>query len=378
MAPPAPELEPLYPTRTPKGPAKYKAAVAARGSRDVPLSGLRFKPPDVPPLQRTLTDGPQAPLECFTDSLGLDIIVYSWPANSPTKGVILFCHGLDAFAEAEFAKRPGLAEGKGYRGSWLELLNDAGYLLYSFDYQGMGFSESAVDGLRSVCFDYDDYVDEAVQLQKLLRERHPKLPMGIMGTSMGGCVALLTAERLPPDTFFAVAVCCPAVGRFEKLKAKPANKVLLPFVGCLSECLPLLPIGNKHVPDSDATREEFKLGLPRFNQPSKMRAKYCSEGLRAGEKAVDDASKLMAPLWIAHAPEDDFTDYAGTVALMAAATNVTDKLLVDDLSASDHNVVEADANRGGLKYGKQLVEWLDERRLRAGEWRRKWSAIGLI
>ena len=103
MAPPAPELEPLYPTRTPKGPAKYKAAVAARGSRDVPLTSLRFKPPDVPPLQRTLTDGPQAPLECFTDSLGLDIIVYSWPANSPTKGVILFCHGLDAFAEAEFA-----------------------------------------------------------------------------------------------------------------------------------------------------------------------------------------------------------------------------------------------------------------------------------
>ena len=168
--------------------SKYRSAVARRQSRDKPLSGLREKPPDMPPLKRTLQDGPQDGLEVFTDALGLDIIVYSWPAAraQKPKAVLLVCHGLDCFAESDLANRPGLVDGTGYKGSWLEALNEAGYLIYSFDYQGMGYSESVIDGWRSMCFDYDDYVDEAVQLQGLLKERHPTLPMAVVGGSMGG------------------------------------------------------------------------------------------------------------------------------------------------------------------------------------------------
>ena len=340
---------------------KYTAAVARRASRNKPLSPLRPKPADMPPLQRTLQDGPQAPLECFTDSLGLNIIVYSWPATHTPKAVILLCHGLDCFAESDLAKRPGLVNDEGYRGSWFEVLNDAGYLIYSFDYQGMGYSESVIDGLRSMCFDYDDYVDEAVQLQSLLKERHPALPMVVMGGSMGGAVALLTAERTP-QSFAAAVVWCPAVGRFERLKAKPENAVVLPLLGCLSASMPQLPIAAKHInPESMATAEEFVIGLPRYNQPSKMRARYASEGLRVGEAAIDNASRLTMPLWIAHAPDDEFTDYDGSVALMAAATSTDDKVLIDDLAGADHNVVEADTLKHGLKYAEQVVAWLDAR-----------------
>ena len=38
-----------------------------------------------------------------------------------------------------------------------------------------------------------------------------------------------------------------------------------------------------------------------------------------------------------------------------------DKVLVDDLAGSDHNVVEADTLRHGLRYAKMLITWLDER-----------------
>ena len=301
---------------------KYRRAVARRGTqRDLPVSSLRPKPCDVPPFQRTLRDGPQVPLECFTDALGLMVVVYSWPAMTPApKAIVLVCHGLDTFAESDLAKRPGLVDGRGFSGSWLEALTRAGYLVYSFDLQGMGYSESVVDGVRSTCFDYEDYVDQAVQLTHLLRERHPALPITLMGGSMGGCVALLTAERIPL-ALSAVVVFCPAVGHFERLKAKPSNKVLLPLLGCLSACAPHLPVGAKHInPASAATAEEFVIGLPRFNQPSHMRARYSAEGLRAGERAVAQAARLAMPLWVAHAPDDEFTDYSGSVALMAAAT----------------------------------------------------------
>ena len=59
------------------------------------------------------------------------------------------------------------------------------------------------------------------------------------------------------------------------------------------------------------------MGLPYFNQPSKMRAGYSAEGLRAGERAITAASALTMPLWLAHAPDDQFVDYEGSVALLA-------------------------------------------------------------
>ncbi|KAL1529677.1 hypothetical protein AB1Y20_000617 [Prymnesium parvum] len=339
---------------------KYSRAVRRRVSRELPLSGLRPKPKETPPLERTLRDGPQVPLECFTNALGLNIIVYSWPATTKRpKAIILMAHGLDGFAESDLAKRPGLADGKGFRGSWLEALTRAGYLIYSFDMQGMGFSESVVDGMRSMCFDYEDYVDDALQLRHLLSERHPGLPMIMLGGSMGGCVSLLAAERMP-SAFAAVVVMAPAVGHFEKLKAKPSNMLTLPLLGCLSACVPHVPVGAKHInPDSAAVAEEFLLGLPRYNQPARMRARYCAEGLRAGELAIAQAHKLTMPLYIIHARDDEMTDYAGSEALMAAAAS-KNKVLINDLEGADHQIVEADANRYGLKYVQQLIKWLDQ------------------
>ena len=139
--------------------SKYRAARAAASAagrdRSFALSPLRAKPASMAPARRLLRDGPaQAPLEHFTSGLGLNIIVYSWRAYAgkrPPKAVVLFLHGLDSCAEADLSLRLRLPEHKGYVGSWAESLNDAGYLVYSFDYNGMGHSESVVDGVRTMC-----------------------------------------------------------------------------------------------------------------------------------------------------------------------------------------------------------------------------------
>jgi len=166
--------------------AKYNAAVKARKDRNTPLSGLRA----APALVRVLQDGPQNAVECFKDALGLEIAVYCWPARGKAKGVVQMLHGLDGCAEGDLAKRPGMLEGKGYVGSWLEALNDAGYTVYAADYNGMGRSEGVVDGLPSMCFTWDDYVDDNVQLFGLLKQRHPELPFAILGGSRSFCCVL--------------------------------------------------------------------------------------------------------------------------------------------------------------------------------------------
>ena len=92
-----------------------------------------------------------------------------------------------------------------------------------------------------------------------------------------------------------------------------------------------------------ATMEKFKIGLPRFNRMTKMRASYCLTALKAGEDLIRDAAKLTMPLWVCHAEDDEMTDFAGSVALMGAATSTDDKTLVTEgLAGADHNIVEAD------------------------------------
>ena len=222
---------------------KYRRAVALRGDRSRPLSGLRLKPDSMAPAGRLFKDGPQTPIECFTDALGLNIMVYSWPptkrayAKKP-KAVILYCHGLDCCSEVDLAKRGRILEGFGYEGSWFQTLNDAGYLIYGFDYNGMGHSESVIDGERSAMFDYGDYVDNARQLRQLLGERHPSLPFVMLGGSMGACVGLNAVEA-DPERFDLCVFWCPAVS-FEKLKKKGLNPIILPLLGLISRLAPWL------------------------------------------------------------------------------------------------------------------------------------------
>lgn len=210
---------------------KYRRAVALRGDRTTPLSKLRRKPKGAEPSGRYLKDGPQTPIECFTDALGLNIMVYSWPPTGAYKGkapkaVILYCHGLDCCAEVDLAIKGNIGQRLGYVGSWWEVLNEAGYLVYGWDYNGMGHSESVVDGVRSAIFDYGDYVDEAMQLRQLLGARHPSLPFVMLGGSMGACVGL-NALQADPTQYDASIFFCPAVS-FEKLKKKGLNKCRRP------------------------------------------------------------------------------------------------------------------------------------------------------
>jgi hypothetical protein len=185
---------------------KYRRMVARRAasgrSHERALGGLRTH--RAAPA-RWLRDGPTQPLPIleFTDSLGMRIAVSSWMATTGArrKGVAILLHGQGCWSESEFAKRPGLARHLGYRGSWIEALNDAGWDCWSFDYTGHGHSESVQDGARSMAYAYDDYVDEAVQLRALLGARSEyadaSLRWALLGQSMGACVGLLTAERIP-------------------------------------------------------------------------------------------------------------------------------------------------------------------------------------
>lgn len=343
---------------------KYRNAVTKRGDPTKPLSELQPVPSNVPAAKRLFRDGPQTRPECFKNALELDIVVYTYPpsgqyAGKDPKAVILYVSGLDCCGEADLSVRGRIGAGLGYVGSWFELFCDAGYTLITFDFNGMGHSESVLGSgqQRSMCYDYEDYVDETLALRRLLGARYPGEKIVLMGGSMGACVGLNAAERCP-DLFDACVFFCPAV-YFETLKKMPKNKVLLPLLSLLSKHLPWLRLADKATPSLALKEEEARVGLPYFNVAN-MPARYAEHGLKYGERAAEGAPALTMPLLLLHSKDDCYTDFQGSEILMERA-GTEDKTLYDDLDGMDHALVHSDCVNHRRKHGKRIVKWLDER-----------------
>lgn len=82
----------------------------------------------------------------------------------------------------------------------------AGVLLVAPDQRGFGAAPN-----RGVFAGAETMADDAVQMARLLRARHPGLPLFLAGESMGGAVALVAAARAEPPPVDGMILLAPAV-----------------------------------------------------------------------------------------------------------------------------------------------------------------------
>ncbi len=126
----------------------------------------------------------------FTDAFGVAVTYYEWEADAP-RGVVQIAHGL-----GEHARRYTVLAGE---------LVAAGYSVYANDHRGHG--QTGLDqhggdaaklgrlgpgGLRAT-------LDGVHQLTGILRERHPELPIVLLGHSFGSLVAQILLNRWSQD-----------------------------------------------------------------------------------------------------------------------------------------------------------------------------------
>jgi alpha-beta hydrolase superfamily lysophospholipase len=116
----------------------------------------------------------------------------SWLPGSYPKAALLFVHGL-----AEHSGRYRLP---------IEYLTPLGYACYGLDLRGHGQSE----GLRVHVHSFDDYLADIAAVLREIRERHPGLPIALVGHSMGGLVAIRFALA-EPHQINAVVISSPAL-----------------------------------------------------------------------------------------------------------------------------------------------------------------------
>lgn len=143
------------------------------------------------PVGEAVDDG-ELSEAAFVTADGSELQLHRWAPEGTPKAVILALHGFNDYGAAFEAVS--------------DTLNDSGFLLYAYDQRGFGDSEYA--GLWA---GRDVLEADARLALTLLRQRHPELPLYLLGESMGGAIAMLVMAGADAPALAGTVLLAPAV-----------------------------------------------------------------------------------------------------------------------------------------------------------------------
>ncbi|GBG24455.1 Monoglyceride lipase [Hondaea fermentalgiana] len=303
----------------------------------------------------------------FVNLQGLTLATYEWEhkTQGEPKGIILAMHGVSCHLHYEylnigtFAAEDGSKGYEGaelhepqYAGSWVERLNEEGYLFTGMDLQSYGLSEGA-RGLQYYFERFEDHVTDLVQFRKMVSEEYPNTPIYLMGISMGGCIAARLAEFDCAFPYAGLILLAPMLS-IEQLKKRPINKVLLPLADCMSALAPTLRLADKAAHPNVLLRKHFEAD-PLNETTYKIRVRVGAECLKVVERARQELTQIKCPLLAVHSRHDTMTDPAGSELAVDLATSSSKTLKLLDDPYLWH---ELGHEPGNAKVLQLVLEWL--------------------
>lgn len=236
----------------------------------------------------------------FTGGAGGRIYWQAWIPDGEVRGVVALAHGV--------------AEHSGRYAHVGDRFAKAGYATYAVDHHGHGRS----DGVRGNVHRFADVSADLDQLISVAVQRHPDVPVILLGHSLGGLIALdyvvtRGASRLRGLVLSGAAVD-PSVGSpVEKAVAKLLSSIL-PDLGLLALDASAVSRDPKVVADYEQDP---------LNYHGKVRARTGAESLAAVDRVTAGLSTVALPVLVMHGTEDKLTAPAGS------------KLVADKVSSPD-------------------------------------------
>lgn len=239
----------------------------------------------------------------FVTADGLTLLRRQWLPAGTASGVVVMIHG---FTE--------------HSGRYAELageLNLAGLAMETLDLRGHGRS----DGRRAWIVEFDDFLSDLDQYHGLLRSEWAKVPLFLLGHSMGGLVAARWAS-LRPEAVEGVILSAPALAPGKAVF--PWLRQLAPLVGFFFPRLRLAAMGSSRLSRDPAVVQAFRDDPLVVHDRFPLRSG--TEMLRAMRQVFRNSRRLTSPLLVLHGTGDVVTAPEGSQALLALAGS-TDKTI---------------------------------------------------
>lgn len=129
----------------------------------------------------------------FIASDGTELALKSWqPLSQKPQSVIIAIHGFNDYSQ--FFHQPG---------SYFSQHN-----IQSYAYDQRGFGESNNRGLWA---GVDTYCSDLATFVLLVKDKHPNVPVYLLGESMGGAIIISTVTRFPSLPVEGIILAAPAV-----------------------------------------------------------------------------------------------------------------------------------------------------------------------
>lgn len=232
----------------------------------------------------------------FTNSRLQSIFTIHRPrvdTSVPPKALYFLVHGT-----AEHCCR------NGYIGLY-ESLSQAGVDVYSMDSHGNGRSDGEPRGYAETIDDYVNEVVEYIQLVEKKYEQH-RTPLVIMGDSLGGLIAVMTAFKLGSGkSNMSLILVSPALGVEMNLELK-IQKFFAPLIDRI--CPKARIVDAVQPKDLSRNSDAVKAYI---DDPLCPVAKMIARTAIATDKAFDYVKKrrgeIFCPILILHSPDDKCT-----------------------------------------------------------------------
>ena len=232
------------------------------------------------------------------------------------------------------------------------LLAESGLLVYGLDLAGHGASP----GTRGLLTGVDDLVEDGVAVAKHAKEDCGEdLPLFLVGSSMGGAIALAVANRLP-EIVKGVVMLAPMLS----LNVGSTARTALGALSCmpLINNMPLIP-SSATTPDQQYRDAERRAECENDTMTYKgnMRPQSANTCVAFTDYIQTTFEKVTVPFLCMIAEEDVVVDNSQTKTLMEKALS-TDKTLKS--YAALHGLLCEPAPLLGI-IESDLIEWLMKR-----------------
>jgi alpha-beta hydrolase superfamily lysophospholipase len=236
---------------------------------------------------------------------GVSLQWQGWvPAKGAPIGIVVLAHGVSEHVG---------------RYAWVaDQLVDHGYAVYGADHRGhgrSGGSRAVIDRVELAVADLDAVVD-------LATERHPAVPIFLLGHSMGGALSIAYAvhhqERLAGLILSAPLAAMEAASTAQRVIGAALSRIA-PRLGIVGIDASAVSRDRQVVADYEADP---------LNYHGKLPARTVAELLNAVERFPADATTLRLPILAMHGTADSLAPIAGTRAVIERAAS-PDKRMIE-------------------------------------------------